>query len=255
MRLTIFILCVLLNGGLRSEERHVVFDNPGSPGSTWKWRPVALTEAEKALLEQRSDPPRTALDFYLLLGRGYFKNVDNGTERRITFIEKESLSDTYLRAEYTIPSTDAGAFWVTVKILGRDENKLIAISHLEGSHKLYVAKENGPQGLWSVSMNRPEFWRYRGGAFSEGGAWHRVSDTILPDLSVERILDRYRNHYKAHLHHADQKKSIYLMYELPVKGGLVQVAGRENFMSPRERYVWAEYVFDGEKFDLSKEKE
>ena len=106
-------------------------------------------------------------------------------------------------------------------------------------------------GLWSISLNRPEFWQYRGGDFSKGGALLRVRDSVMPELSVEHILDRYRNHYKAHLNRPTQKKSIYLSYELPPEGNKIQVTGRENFMPPGERYVWAEYSYKGAEFELS----
>ncbi len=248
MKTTLFILIALLQGMAWSEERQVTFDNPGHETSSWKWLPVTLTDDEEALLAKRSDPPKVALDYYLLLSGRYFTNIAHETERRITFINRATLSDKYLNAEYTIPSCDAGAFSVTIRIFGNEDNPLVAVSHQAGTQRLFVAKENGPLGLWSISMNRPEFWQYRGGAFAEGGSLMRIPDSILPELSVDRILDRYRNHYKAHLNQPTQKKSIWLTYELPQKGNTVKVTGRENFMDPGERYVWAEYAYNGDRF-------
>jgi hypothetical protein len=248
MKTTVLILIALLQGIAWSDERHVSFDNPGRESSNWKWLPVTLTDDEKTLLAKRSDSPKTALDYYLLLSGRYFRNIANQTERRITFIDLEGLSDRYLHAEYTIPSTDAGAFWITIRLFGNEDNPLIAVCHRSGTKRLFAAKENGPLGLWSISLNRPEFWRYRGGAFSQGGALVRGPDSILPEPSVEQILDRYRNHYKAHLNQSTQKKSIYLTYELPQEGNRVQVMGRENFMDPSEKYVWAEYTLKGATF-------
>lgn len=248
MKSALLLLSLFLSGSLLAEDRQVTFEQRSDDARPWKWIPVILTEAERKLLESRSDPPRTALDFYLLLGRKYFSNVANDLERRITFIEMETLSATYLKANYTIPSVDAGAFWVTIRLFGDEKDKLIAISHGRGNKRLYVAKEGGTQGLWSISVNRPEFWRYRGEAFSDGGALLREPDSLLPELAVESVLERYRNHYKAHLNHAGQKKSIYLTYELPPQGLRVEVTGRENFMSPRKRYVWGAYVFRDRKF-------
>ncbi|MGI9244220.1 MAG: hypothetical protein ACR2RV_25705 [Verrucomicrobiales bacterium] len=220
-----------------------------SPGYDWEWLPVTLTDAESELLSRRSDPPKTALDFYLNLSGGYFgRNIHHETERRITFIDRETLSDRYLHASYTIPSVDAGSFSITIRLFGDKHDPLIAISHLKSTRRLFAAKENNPKGLWSIQLNKPAFWRYRGGAFAEGGAMIRVTDSILPELPVERILDRYRNHYKAHLNHPTQKKSIYLTYELPQDGKIVQVTGGENFMRSRKETVWAEFVYDGELF-------
>jgi hypothetical protein len=248
MKTTLFVIIALLQSMAWSEERQVLFDSPGHETSSWKWRPVTLTTDEEALLAKRSDPPKVALDYYLLLSGGYFTNIAHEIERRITFIDRATLSDKYLHAEYTIPSCDAGAFSITIRIFGYEDNPLIAVSHRTGTQRLFAAKENGPQGLWAISVNRPEFWQYRGGAFAEGGSLVRVPDSILPELSVERILDRYRNHYKAHLIQPTQQKSIWLTYELPQEGNIVQVTGRENFMDPGKRYVWAEYAYNGDRF-------
>lgn len=251
MKMNFLLLVLLLHGTGFSAERHVSFDDPGSEASGWRWLPVTLTDDESALLATRSDSPRTALDFYLLLSGSYFRNIRHETERRIAFIERETLSDRYLHAEYTIPSVDAGAFWVTIRLFGNEDNPLIAIGYRGGTKRLFAAKENGPQGLWTITLNRPQFWNYRGDSFSEGGALVRVPDSVLPEPSVERILDRYHNHYKAHLNYPTQKKSIYLYYDIPREGHRVQVTGRENFMKSGDRYVWADYTYNGEEFEPS----
>lgn len=248
MKTTLSIIIALLQCIAFADERHVSFNNPGRETSSWKWLPVTLTGDEKALLAKRSDPPKTALDYYLLLSGRYFTNIAHETERRITFIDRRTLSDKYLHAEYTIPSTDAGAFAITIRLFGSEDNPLVAISHRGGTKRLFAAKENGPLGLWSISLNAPEFWNYRGGAFAEGGSLVRVADSLLPELSVDHVLDRYRKHYKAHLNQPTQKKSISLTYELPQDGNIVQVTGRENFMDPGERYVWAEFSYNGDCF-------
>lgn len=246
MKIQLQLLLVLLQAATATADRHVSFDDPGSG---WKWLPVALTDSERELLSKRSDPPKTALDFYLNLSGGHFgRNIHHETERRVTFIDRKTLSDQYLHANYTIPSVDAGSFSITIRLFGDRGDPLIAISHLNSTRRLFAAKENNPKGLWAIQLNKPAIWRYRGGAWVEGGALIRVSDSVLPELSVERILDRYRNHYKAHLNHPTQKKSIFLMYELPQKGNIVQVTGGENFMRSRKETVWAEFVYDGERF-------
>ena len=255
MKIILLALLVALQGTALCGERHVVFDSPGHEASKWRWIPVTLSDAERELLSKRSDPPKTALDYYLLLSGRYFRNIAHESERRIAFIDREALSDNYLHAAYTIPSVDAGAFWITIRLFGTEDNPLVAICHRSGTKRLFAAKENGPLGLWSISLNRPEFWRYRGGAFSQGGAWVRGPDSILSEPSVEQILDRYRNHYKAHLNQSTQKKSIYLTYELPQEGNRLQVTGRENFMDPSKRYVWAEYTLKGATFAPSTNSE
>jgi hypothetical protein len=244
MRIILPLLLLLLPAATVSADRHVSFD---SPGYDWKWLPITLTDAESELLSKRSDPPKTALDYYLNLSGGYFgRNIYHGTERRITFIDRETLSDQYLHASYTIPSVDAGAFSITIRLFGDKDDLLIAISHLKSKRRLFAAKENNPKGLYSIMLNKPEFWRYQGGAFSEGGALVRMPDSVIPEVSVERILERYRNHHKAHLNRPTLKKWIYLTYELPQEGNRVEVTGGGNCMDPST--VWAEYTLEGAKF-------
>jgi hypothetical protein len=255
MKTTLIIAMALLQGIAWADERHVSFDNPGHEGSAWKWLSVTLTADERTLLAKRSDPPKTALDYYLLLSGRYFTNIAHETERRITFIDRRTLTDKYLHAKYSIPSTDAGAFEITIRLFGSGDNLLVAISHRGGNKLLFAAKENGPLEPSWISLNTPEFWRYRGGPFSRGGSLVRAPDVILPEPSVDQILDRYRNHYKAHLNYSTQKKSISLAYELPQEGNRVEVTGRENFMSPSERYVWAAYTFNGAEFAPSTNSE
>ncbi len=223
--------------------RHGSFDGPGSRIT---WLPVTLTAEERAIFEKRSDPPKTALDYYLLLQGEYFQRIPDEVARRITFIDRTTLSDHYLHAEYTIPRTDAGSFSITIRLFGGDVNPLIAISH-GGDRTIFLATANGP-GLRVISLNMPQFWRYRGGVSGESGALVRLSDSILPEMTADGVLSRYRDHYKAHLNHPTQQKTIVLSYELPRTGNLIQVTGRENFMDPAERYIWAEFTLNGDRF-------
>jgi hypothetical protein len=67
-------------------------------------------------------------------------------------------------------------------------------------------------------------------------------------ITRDFVIDRYRNHYKAHLKTTDQRKFIWLSYDLPPSGNVVSITGRENFMDPSETYVWRRLVFNGERF-------
>ena len=240
------VLAILLHPAVFADEfdygRHVTLSGPGEG---WVWLPVKLDQAERELLAERSDPPKTAMDYYLLLPGKYFRNIENSIERRVAFVDQESLSDQYLHAGYTIPSTDAGAFWVTIRVFEMGDEPLIAIRHRGGNqllHKIKDEKDWKPGELIWISLGRPDFLRYR------KGKWIPVDKKILPGLTKDFVLDRYRNHYKAHLNYPTQKKWISLGYVLPQTGGIVQVTGRENFMSPQKKYTWAEFTFDGDRF-------
>jgi hypothetical protein len=141
MKTVFAFLTICLMGAASANDRHVRFD----VGSTPTWLPVTLTAEERVLLEKRSDPPRTALDYYLLLPGMYFKNVADGLERRITFVDQGTLSDQYIHAEYTIPSTDAGFFSITIRLFGDEDKPIVRICHRSGDRWLLFAKQNGPQ--------------------------------------------------------------------------------------------------------------
>ena len=248
-------VCLLLlqDASLADEERaerHVSFSDAGKG---YVWNPVTLNEGERELYSKRSIKPKTALDYYLLLPKKYFRNVENSLERRVTFIDRRSLSDQYLHAAYTIPSIDAGAFRVTIRIFEKGEEPLIAVRHRGGNQLLYKIEDERrdwkPGELIWISLGRPDFLRYR------EGKWIQVGERILPGISKDYVLNKYRNHFKAHLKHPTQKKWISLGYSLPQSGGLIQVTGRENFMTPLEKHVWAEFIFDGDQFVPKKKRE
>jgi len=230
--------CTLLAG---DASRQLRFNDEEAEVSDWEWLPITLDESERAILETRSDPPRTALDFYLLLPSSYFSRIENSAERRITFIHKESLTDQYLYAHFTIPQVDAGAFFVTIRVFQDEKDPLIMIRN-RGARTIFRSTKQKQARLDYISVGYPQLWRFR------DGNWIREDDGILPRITADAVIDRYRNHYKAHLKHPTQKKWISLGYALPREGSVIQVTGRENFMDFRETYVWQEYQFDGKRF-------
>ncbi|MBK1827886.1 hypothetical protein [Haloferula rosea] len=230
--------CILLAG---DASRQLRFTNQDSEVSDWVWLPVTLDESERAILETRSDPPRTALDFYLLLASHYFGRIEDSVERRITFIQRESLTDQFLHAHFTIPQVDAGAFFVTIRVFHGGKEPLIMIGS-RGARTIFRSTERKQARLDYISVGYPQLWRFR------EGSWIREGDEILPQIKADAVIDRYRNHYKAHLKYPTQKKRISLGYTIPPEGSVIQVTGRENFMDFRETYVWQEYRFDGTRF-------
>lgn len=215
---------------------------PAKPSPYRKMPPVKLDAKDRAILTSaHPDKPMTAVDYYLALPASYFSIVENSPERRVSLIDKESLSDSYLSAAHWFEG-DAGGFSVTIRLFPYEESPLIAITT---SRKqpifLLEKKESGPGQLQSVMVEKPQFWTYR------DGKWITVKD-VLPTLPLQDVLDLYRHTHRAHLDHPDQRKFIALNYTLPKKGEIMEVTGRENFMDPSVNYVWATYRFDGKKF-------
>ncbi len=205
--------------------------------------PLKLDPAHRAILASRSDPPRTAADYYFALPASYFSNVENSPERRTTFIDKSSLTGRYLRAEHWF-ECDGGGFEVTIRVFDTPDGHLIGISSSTYEPRtLYATEQRGPGVLESITLARPRFWSFR------GGHWQRLDDAILPMLDAQRVIDRYRNYYRGHLNEPSQGKFISLDCELPAGGMTVKVTGRENFMDPFESYLWAQYEFNGSHFE------
>lgn len=152
------------------------------------------------------------------------------------------MTDSYIHAERWF-ECDGGGFDVTIRVFDAPGGPIVGIS--SSTYKtttLYSDPDPGPGELDRITVRRPRFWRYT------DGQWVRVSDSILPMITRGFVIDRYRNHYKAHLKTASQRKSIWLGYDLPPSGNVIRITGRENFMDPSKTYVWRRLVFDGNSF-------
>jgi hypothetical protein len=79
-----------------------------------------------------------------------------------------------------------------------------------------------------------------------GGCSH---DHELPPLKLEAADTRLlASRSSKPLKTADQRKFIWLSYDLPISGNVISITGRENFMDPSETYVWRRFGFNGERF-------
>ena len=166
--------------------------------------PLKLEAADKRLLASRSSNPRKASDYYFALPSSYFSIMENSPERRATFVQKDSMTDSYLHAERWF-ECDGGGFDVTIRVFDAPDGPLVGISSSTyESTILYSDSDPGPGELESITVHRPQFWRHK------DGKWVRVSDSVLPMITRDFVIDRYRNHYKAHLKTADQRKFIWL---------------------------------------------
>lgn len=207
-----------------------------------KLPPLKIEPMDQAILGSRSNPPQNVVDYYFALPASYFAGIESSPERRTTFIDKSSLTGRYLHAKYWF-ECDGGGFEVVIRVFDTTEGHLIGISSSTyGSQAIYSTDKRGPGVLESITVQRPQFWRYR------GGQWQRVSDSILPMIRTERVMNLYRNEFMGHLNSPDQGKSIWLSYDLPAGGSTINVSGRENFMDPNEECTWARYEFNGSQF-------
>lgn len=238
-----FILALCLIGCTNTRKQNSPPQGLGGGCAHYQELPALKLDAvDRQLLANRSDSPKSAADYYFKLPAAYFSIIENSPERRASFVERDSLTDRYLHAEHWF-ECDGGGFEVTIRLFDTDDGPLVAIlSSTYDSDVLLKEEHPRPGELEAITVNRPRFWRYR------DGRWIRVDDSILPGIGKEFVLDRYHNHYKAHLKNADQQKFIWLTYDLPATGRTIPVTGRENFMDPFETYTWTAFSFDGKRF-------
>ncbi|MEO5716716.1 MAG: hypothetical protein ABIT37_24775 [Luteolibacter sp.] len=230
-------LCACANSGRKIELAY-----EGGCAHDHRLPELKLDAADRKLLARRSDSPASAADCYFLLPPSYFSNVENTPERRATLVDRDSLTSHYLHAKHWF-ECDGGGFEVTIRVFDAADGPLVAILSSTYPQETLLNNQGAPVGdLQGIAVNRPRFWRFR------DGKWTEVDGKILPAIDKEFVLDRYRNHYKAHLKNADQQKSIWLEYELPATGGRVPLTGRENFMDPGETYTWKSFRFNGKRF-------
>jgi len=200
--------------------------------------PLIIDAEEKSLLASVSAHPQNALDYYMLLPKRYFSFLPSDAQRRISYVDRKSLTNNYLLARRYF-DCDQGGFDVTMRVFRRPEGDLIAIDSSEDHSLFLLRRADNLRGLNSVTLKKPTFWQYKHG-------WEKVDNDILPSMSLASVLDQYRNKYKADKAYPDQSKFIYLEYRLLPEGNLIPVIGRENFMDSAP--TWAEYSFTGTRF-------
>lgn len=200
--------------------------------------PLHLDAGQKALLASVSSQPQSALDYYMLLPKHYFSIMPSDAQRRISYVERETLKSDYLSACRWF-ECDGGGFEVTIRVFRRPEGDLIAIDSSEDPPLFLFRRDENKSGLNSVTLKKPTFWHYK-------HKWEQIDADILPSMSLKSILDQYRNKYKADQAYTDQSKFIYLDYRLLPEGNIIPVVGRENFMDSAP--TWAEYTFTGARF-------
>ena len=240
----------------------ILFMAGGWQQSAWgcsdsrKLPPLKLTGEQKRLLASANEDPKTALDYYLLLPHDYFSVLwlingpkapsGESRERRVTYIDLKTLTDQYLHAKLWF-ECDQGGFEVTIRLFDAPDGGLVGVSSRANTLRdentmLFQAPREKRGVLSSVVVSRPSFWRY------VAGGWRRVSDSILPMIPVEKVLELNRSKWHSPPEFEDQSKFITLAYELPRTGNTIIIKGRENFMDPFLEYEWGRYELKSGRF-------
>lgn len=212
--------------------------DPGGCSHSNELPPLRLDANQKSLLASVSSQPQSALDYYMLLPKRYFSIMPSDAQRKISYVERETLNQDYISACRWL-ECDGGGFELTIRVFRRPGGDLIAVNSSEDQSLFLFQRDLNQSGLNSVTLKKPTFWHYRNG-------WNQVNGDLLPSLGLDRILRQYSDKYHADQKHADQTKFIYLEYQLPPQGNVIPVVGRENFMDSAP--TWAEYKFSGSSF-------
>jgi len=233
MKLILSIFALLLAGCASKPAPQV-----GGCNHSHELPPLHLDAEQKSLLTSVSAEPSSALDYYMLLPDRYFSIMPSDAERRISYVDRETLKKDYISARRWF-ECDGGGFEVAIRVFRTQQGDLIAIDASEDSSLFLFRRDENESGLNSVTLKMPSFWRYK-------DKWEKVDADILPSVGLDFILDQYKNKYKADQRYTDQSKFIYLEYRLLPEGNTIPVVGRENFMDSAP--TWTEFVFTGSRF-------
>jgi hypothetical protein len=213
--------------------------NAGGYATTHELPPLQLTAEHKRLLAAVSAKPRTALDYYMLLPRSYFKIMPDSRERRVTYIDAATLSDDFLTASQWL-ECDGGGFAVSLKLYRTPTRTFVV---LNDSRMEKIFDDGKPrEGEPTVFIERPSLWLY------SGSAWIRQPDSAVPRIPAERVLTKYHRDWDADRKYTDQEKHIWIDYEVSPTTPDIVLMGRENFQS--DVYEYGRLKWRGTRFTL-----
>lgn len=167
--------------------------------------------------------------------------MPSDAEHRVWYIELRTLSNDYLSARYWF-DCDNGGFELSMRVFRTADGDIIALSSSLDKPVVLMNGQANPGELSYVGVKRIQLFRY------VKDQWCEADDVVLPMISLENILNKWKLRWKAHLNRFDQTKDIYLSYEVPKTGDVVPVVGWEILMEPRGRHAWAHYRLTNGRF-------
>jgi len=203
--------------------------------------PLNLTAEDRRLIATVSETPKTALDYYMRLPKSYFSIMPDSKERRVTYVERATLSDDYLHATRWF-ECDGGGFEVTLKLYHTPAGTFIAIkdTRVESIFK----GDKGTGGEPPVHIERPSLWRY------PDGHWTREPDDAIPKIPAQFVLRKYHHDWDADRQYTAQQKFIEIDYKLSPSVEDIVLMGRENFQS--DIYEYGRLRWNGTRFTFVK---
>lgn len=201
--------------------------------------PLELSPAHIALINGANAVPRTALDFYLLLPSEFFGGLDDSPNRRLWYLNLVALTDHYLKAEFHF-ECDGRGFGIEMRVYPSSAGPVVGV---ESGRMETIYDDGDPKGGDpEIAVKIPSFYRVL------GKSWVRLEDSVLPKVDIQKVLSQYYGTYRTDRDYRAGDKQIWLRYEMLPSSTDIELEGRENFMDPHIRYVWAKYRWTGQKF-------
>ncbi len=209
-----------------------------------KLPPLSLSHEQKELLASVSKPPKTALDYYMLLPKSYFSILENDPGRRISFVKLKTLSKDHIQASHWF-ECDGGGFEVTIHVYHNSNGDLIGLNASEDSHASGHVFKDANQKHPFVEVLRPTFWTY------QNDTWKHVNDSILPIITESEVLHDYYASFQKKYGDPASEYAIDLAYCFEPETAVILLRGRERYMDPFHVYTWKKYRWNGKKFLLT----
>lgn len=187
---------------------------------------IMLTLGAISSASAQKKTPRTVEDFYLLLPAKYIQPLAAMKDRR-KLIKTQDIANGYLY----LSGEKAAAGW-------------------EGWAEIALFKKTNGEYVVGVVDGDCATMCYSGVEFLEykNGKWTEVTSRVLPEISDEMILSRYKKLFPGDTEY-EQGNPPYTNYELPRKGTTIRLNANEGGDGNTLLY---ELVWTGAKFDLKR---
>lgn len=218
--------------------------NGGHGGCVTEHRmpPLKLTSEHKRLLASVSSEPRTALDYYMHLPKSFFDVIPDSPERRVTFIDQDTLSDDYLNAHFGF-ECGGGGFQVAIKVLPSLTAKFVVL-HQFNEEVVFPDKAKD----FEVNFFRPSLWRY------VDASWLREDEAAIPKISFKQVLAKHHEQSRAEALVRpsvvpDTDSRIEVSYDLRPETTDIVITGRGNFQGAPTEYARLKWRNDHFSFE------
>lgn len=187
---------------------------------------AVLLACSAATVSAQKKTPRTVEDFYLLLPAKYIQPLASVKDRK-KLIKTRDVANGYLYLSGESAKVDWEG-WAEIALFKKTNGDYI-VGVVDGS-------------CATICYSGVEFLEYK------NGKWSAVTAKVLPEISDEMILARYKKLLPDSTEY-DQQNTPYTNYQLPQKGTTVKVNANEGGDGDTLLF---ELAWDGTRFNMKK---